>query len=428
MKPSAMTHAEPCKNTGGSLPTGPLAGVRILDLSAVVMGPYATQILGDLGADVIKVEPPAGDNMRAVGPMRHDSMGALYLHLNRNKRSVALNLKTPEGRQACLDLARNADVLLYNTRPQAMARLGLGYSDLQAVNPAIVYVGAYGFGQAGPYAGRPAYDDLIQGMTALPWLHQLSSGESPRYVPLTLADRAVGMHVAIAMLAGVIEARQSGEGQEIEIPMFETMSHMVLGDHLGGHTFDPAEGPAGYARLLVEHRRPYATTDGYISALIYNDKHWRRFFELSGQPERLNDPRFNTHTARAQHIDQAYALVSGTLATNTRAHWLRLLAEADIPAAPLYSLDDLMTDPHLQAAGTIRHLDHPSEGRIRSPAPVGTYSRTPTNIWRHAPALGEHTRSVLAEAGYDPAHIETLLASGAAIDAAVHSESHQEHT
>lgn len=401
---------------GKSKSSGPLEGVRILDLSAVVMGPYATQILGDLGADVIKVEPPSGDNMRAVGPMRNPGMGALYLHLNRNKRSVVLDLKTAQGRQACLDLAKTSDVLLYNTRPQAMARLGLDYASVAQANPAIVYVGAYGFGRQGPYAGRPAYDDLIQGMTGLPWLYQRTSGDQPRYAPLTLADRAVGMHVAIAILAGVVEARSSGRGQDIEVPMFEAMAQLVLGDHLGGYTFEPNDGPTGYARLLVAHRRPYATTDGYISALIYNDKHWIRFFELIGRPELQQDPRFCNHTARAQHIDQAYQLVSEVLATRNNAYWLQALAQADIPAAPLYSVDDLLADPHLNAVNMVRHLQHPSEGALRSPAPVGSYSRTPIDIRRHAPQLGEHTRQVLAEAGYDPKHIEELLNTGAAID------------
>ncbi|MDS1141279.1 CoA transferase [Pusillimonas sp. SM2304] len=378
---------------------GPLDGIRILDLSAVVMGPYATQILGDLGADVIKVEPPAGDNMRAVGPMRNPGMGAIYLHLNRNKRSIVLDLKTDAGRQACLDMAKTADVLLYNTRPQAMARLGLDYDAVAQANPRIVYVGAYGFGHRGPYAGKPAYDDLIQGMTAIPSLYQQNSGDVPRYAPLTLADRAVGMQVAVAMLAGVIQARTSGQGQAIEIPMFEAMSQLVLGDHLGGRTFDPPAGPTGYARLLVAHRRPYATANGYISVLIYNDKHWSRFFQLIGRPELLNDERFATHTARSRHIDQAYSLVADVLAGNTSEHWLQALGAADIPAAPLYDVDALIDDPHLQQVQMLPTLQHPSEGAIRSPAPVGHYSKTPLRIRRHAPRLGEHTREVLLEAG-----------------------------
>ncbi|HEY9573114.1 MAG TPA: CoA transferase [Pusillimonas sp.] len=388
---------------------GPLDGIRILDLSSVVMGPYATQILGDLGADIIKVEPPAGDNMRAVGPMRNPGMGAIYLHLNRNKRSAVLDLKTADGRQACLALAKTADVLLYNTRPQAMARLGLDYNAVAKVNPKIVYVGAYGFGNRGPYAGRPAYDDLIQGMTAIPALYQQNSGDVPRYAPLTLADRAVGMHVAIAILAGVVQARSSGQGQEIEIPMFEAMAQLVLGDHLGGRTFDPPMGSTGYARLLVAHRRPYATSNGYISVLIYNDKHWARFFQLIDRPDLLADPRFSTHTARSRHINEAYSLVADVLAGNTNEYWLQALGSADIPAAPLYNVDDLIDDPHLQQVQMLQALQHPTEGRMRSPAPVGSYSKTPLSIRRHAPRLGEHTQEILQEVGLDPAFIDSVL-------------------
>jgi len=380
-------------------PTGPLDGIRILDLSSVVMGPYATQVLGDLGADVIKVEAPAGDNMRAVGPMRNAGMGALYLHLNRNKRSIVLDLKTPEGRQACLDLAKTVDVMLYNVRPQSMARLGLAYDDVAAVNPKIVYVGAYGFGNQGPYAGKPAYDDLIQGMTAIPSLYHENSGDIPRYAPLTLADRTVGMHAAIAMLAGVISARSSGQGQAIEVPMFEAMSQLVLGDHLGGATFRPAEGPTCYARLLAPSRRPYATSDGHISILIYNDKHWSRFFQIVGRADLQADPRFATHSARADNIDAVYRYVSDTIATNTSAYWLEALNKADIPCAPLYTVDDLIADRHLRDVGMLQELQHPSEGAIRTPAPVGNYSRTPLSIRRNAPRLGEHTEEILAEAG-----------------------------
>ncbi|TEA78126.1 CaiB/BaiF CoA transferase family protein [Allopusillimonas ginsengisoli] len=394
---------------------GPLEGIRILDLSAVVMGPYATQILGDLGADVIKLEPPAGDNMRAVGPMRNPGMGAIYLHLNRNKRSVALDLKTAPGREACLALARTADVLLYNTRPQAMARLGLAYDDVAAVNPRIVYVGAYGFGSGGAYAGRPAYDDLIQGMTAIPSLYQQNSGDVPRYAPLTLADRAVGMHVAIAMLAGVLRARMSGRGQAIEVPMFEAMSQLVLGDHLGGKTFDPPAGDTGYSRLLVSYRRPYATLDGHISLLIYNDKHWSKFFHLINRADLLQDARFCSHTARAEHIDEAYRLVAETIATRTSAYWLGAFDKADIPVAPLYSVDDLIEDPHLREVGMLKHLEHASEGSLRTPAPVGNYSETPLSIRRNAPRLGEHTQELLLEAGFDESAVAAMVDAGAAV-------------
>jgi crotonobetainyl-CoA:carnitine CoA-transferase CaiB-like acyl-CoA transferase len=388
---------------------GPLAGVRILDLTAVVMGPYATQMLGDLGADVIKVEPPAGDNMRSVGPMRNPGMGHLYLHLNRNKRSIVLDLKQPEAREACLKLAAGCDAVLYNIRPQAMARLGLSYEDFAARNPRIAYVGAYGFSETGPYAGRPAYDDLIQGQTGIADLARRQSGQEPRYAPLTLADRTVGLQAAIAVLAAVLDARARGRGQKVEVPMFEGMAHFVLGDHLGGRTFDPPLGGTGYARLLAAHRKPYATRDGYVCLLIYNDKHWRNFFQAIERPGMLQDARFATHTARAQHIDAVYAYVAQVMQERSTAEWLELLGRADIPASRLYGVDDLIDDPHLQATGFIRNVAHPTEGALRTTAPLGRYEATPTALRRHAPNLGEHTREVLREAGYSDAAIQALL-------------------
>ena len=405
--------------TDASLPAiapaaGPLAGVRILDLSSVVMGPYATQILGDLGADIVKVESPAGDNMRAVGPMRNPGMGHLHLHLNRNKRSVVLDLKTEAGRRACLKLAEGCDALLYNIRPQAMARLGLSYEAVAAHNPRIVHVGAYGFSEAGPYAGRPAYDDLIQGQVAIADLAARQSGDVPRYAPLTLADRSVGLQVAVALLAAVIHARATGRGQAVEIPMFEGMAHMVLGDHLGGHSFEPPLGPPGYARLLAPHRRPYATADGYVCLLIYNDKHWRNFFALIDRPDLHDDPRFCSHTARAQHIDEVYAFVAEVMLTRGTATWLELLGEADIPASRLYGIGDLIDDPHLHATGLVREVEHPTEGRLRTTGPLGRYSATPTDLRRPAPRLGEHTEEVLREAGLSDADIAALRPPGSA--------------
>ncbi len=403
--------------TGTTPPnTGPLTGLRILDLSAVVMGPYATQVLGDLGADVIKVESPAGDNMRAVGPMRHENMGAMFLHLNRNKRSVVIDLKQPEGRAACLVLARDCDALLYNVRPQAMARLGLDYDTVAAVNPRIAYVGAYGFGERGPYAGRPAYDDLIQGMTGIAALYERQGGDMPRYAPLTLADRAVGLHVGIALLAAVMHARATGQGQAVEVPMFEGMAHLVLGDHLGGRSFEPAQGDSGYARLLAPHRRPYATRDGHLSLLIYNDKHWRAFFALIDRPDLAADPRFATHSARAAHIGEVYAFVAQVMATRTTADWLARFGAADIPAAPLYGVDDLIDDAHLRAVDFVREVEHPSEGRLRTPAPLGQFSATPLALRRPAPRLGEHSVPLLREAGLDDETIAALMARGVVRD------------
>lgn len=395
---------------------GPLSGVRILDLSSVVMGPYATQVLGDLGADVVKVESPAGDNMRAVGPMRNPGMGHLYLHLNRNKRSIVLDLKTPGGRDACLALSRDCDAVLFNIRPQAMTRLGLSYQAFAAINPKLVYIGAYGFGEQGPYAGKPAYDDLIQGQTGIADLYRRHTGDVPRYAPLTLADRGVGLHVAIALLAAVIDARASGQGQSVEVPMFEGMAHLVLGDHLGGHTFEPPLGPTGYARLLASHRRPYATADGEICLLIYNDKHWRAFFEVIDKPELAQDLRFCTHGARAQNIAEVYAYVAEVMVTRSTGQWLEVLGRADIPASKLFTVEDLIEDPHLAACRAVREIDHPTEGRLRTTGPLGRFDRTPTDLTRPAPRLGEHSIELLREAGYSDEAIEALVRTQATVD------------
>ena len=390
-------------NTLASEPRGPLKGIRIIDLTSVVMGPFTTQILADLGADVIKIESPAGDTTRNMGYRQNKGMGANFLHLNRNKRSVMLDLKTVEGRAACLALAKTADVFLYNVRPQAMDRLGLSYEAVKAVNPAIVYVGAYGFGNEGPYAGRPAYDDLIQGMTGIPSLYSQQTGMPPRYVPLTMADRIVGMHVGIACLAGVLESRQSGQGQSIEVPMFETMAQFVLNDHLGGATFEPAKGEMGYSRLLVEPRKPYQAADGYVCVIVHTDGHWQRFLGLVGRPDLLVPGSvFESVESRARHVNQVYGFLADMILGHTVAYWVETLAAVDIPVAPLNQVEDLLEDPHLQATGQIVKMVHPTEGHLRTVAPVGNYSRTPPGIYRHAPNLGEHTEEILREVGFLP--------------------------
>jgi len=392
-----------------SVPTGPLEGMRILDLTSLVMGPYATQTLGDLGAEVIKVEPPAGDGMRAVGPMRNPGMGAMAMHLNRNKRSVVLDLKQPDGREACLRLAAGSDALIYNTRPHAMVRLGLDYPAVAAVNQRIVYIGVFGYGEDGPYAGKPAYDDLIQAAVGIPTLYAQQGADSPRYAPVTLADRVVGLHAAIALISAVLHARRTGRGQAVEVPMFEAMAQLVMGDHLGGKTFEPPLGPTGYARLLAADRRPYATADGYLAVLVYNDKQWRTFFDLIGRPELHQTEMFRSQTARAANIEAVYAFLADVLATRTSDDWLALLGGSDIPVTKLHTIDSLVDDPHLRKVGFYPEFDHPTEGRIRTPAPVGRYAATPLAIRRPVPRIGEHSVDVLREAGYSEVEIDRLL-------------------
>jgi crotonobetainyl-CoA:carnitine CoA-transferase CaiB-like acyl-CoA transferase len=395
--------------------SGPLDGVRILDLTTVVMGPYATQILADFGADVVKLEPPEGDVMRHNAPMRSKGMGHIFMNANRNKRSVVLDLKKDSGRAACLALAKRADVLIYNIRPQAMARLKLSYEDVRAVNPRIIYVGGFGYSQRGPYAAKAAYDDLIQGAVGLPWLFREAGGASPRYLPSIVADRATALHVVNAVNAALYRREKTGVGQRVDVPMFESLLQFVLGEHLAGETFVPPEGGLGYGRMLAKGRAPYETKDGYICVLVYNDKQWRAFFELIGRPELLRDPKYATQEARSLDYESAYALVAGEMKKRGTAEWIAALEAADIPVQRMNSLADLLADPHLAAIGYFREVEHPTEGRIRALAVPSEWSESAPEYRRHAPRLGEHTREVLREAGLADAEIERMIASGAAM-------------
>lgn len=394
--------------------SGPLQGLRVLDLTSVLMGPYATQLMADMGADVVKIEPPAGDTVRDIGPMRNPGMGHIFLHVNRNKRSLVLDLKQPDGLAAFYRLAETADVVIYNIRPQAMRRLGIDYERLQALNPRIIYAGLYGYSEAGPYAGRPAYDDLIQGAAAVPSIMSMASGDEPRYVPLTLADRTVGLMASNTILAALVSRAQTGVGQQIEIPMFETMVQYVLSDHLGGETFLPAEGPSGYPRLLVKERRPYQTLDGYLCVLIYNDKQWASFLALIGHPDWFTqDPRFASIGVRTQHINDLYRMVGQAIATRTTQEWKGLLDGADIPCMPLHNIDSLTKDPHLEAVGMIRQVTHPTEGAMRQIGVPVRLSGTPVlDEQKPAPQLGQHSGEILREAGYSEQAIESLTARG----------------
>ena len=403
--------------TDATLPqgAGPLAGVKVLDLTAVIMGPFATQILAQLGAEVIKVETPEGDNMRHVGPMRHPGMGHIFLHANAGKRSVVLDLKTPEGRDAVLKLAERSDVFITNTRPQALARLGLDAASLLARHPGLIHVACCGFDQDGPDAERPAYDDLIQGAVGIPWLNAQYGVPEPGYAPVTLADRVSGLHAVYAVTAALYARAQTGQGQAIVVPMFEALSQFVLGDHMAGLTFDPPAGPPGYARLITPHRKPYATQDGTLCVLIYNDKHWRSFFDAIGERDGLGqDPRFATHTARGEHIHAVYAEVARIMRTRTTAQWQALLDAADVPNMPIHSPDQLLSHPQLRATGFVRDVTHPTEGAMHVLRTPTRWSGTPpADELAPAPVHGQHTREVLASLGYDPAEIDHLYALGA---------------
>jgi crotonobetainyl-CoA:carnitine CoA-transferase CaiB-like acyl-CoA transferase len=389
---------------------GPLSGVRILDLTTVVMGPFATQLLAELGADVIKVEPHDGDNMRHPAPMKNPGMGYIFLNLNRGKRGIVLDLKKPEGHEALMRLIPETDVLIYNVRPQAMARLGLSYEDLRKVNPKIIYVGAYGYSQRGPYAAKAAYDDLIQGISGIPSLVKKSGAAAPAYAPVNLADRVTGLHAVYAVTAALFHRERTGQGQSVEVPMFESLAHFVLGDHSAGLTFDPPSGDTGYARLLA--RKPYRTSDGYLCVLVYNDKQWKSFADSIGQPDLMKDPRFATQANRARHISEIYAYLAELIKKRSTAEWMALMEKADIPVAPVNDVTDLIDDPHLAATGFFALEQHPSEGTLRTMRTPTSWSDSPPGAQRPAPRLGEHSAEVLKEAGYSDAEIARMAKDG----------------
>ena len=391
---------------------GPLDGVRILDATTVILGPLASQTLGDLGADVVKIEPPEGDTTRQLGPAHHAGMAAFFLGCNRNKRSLVLDLKQPAGHAALMRLVRTADVFMHNFRPQPAARLGVEYERVRVENPGIVYCATYGFRAAGPYRDKPVYDDIIQAASGLASLQTALMGE-PRYLPTIVADKTSSMAVAQAILAALFHKARTGEGQALEVPMFETVTAWVMVEHLYGETFVPPRETAGYKRVLNRWRRPFPTRDGYLAVLPYTDAHWRAFFTLSGRSDLLEDPRFQTLASRLAHIELLYEELGKIVATRTTAEWLAALDEANVPAMVVNTLESLLTDPQLAATGFWQIVEHPSEGTLRMPGIPATFGRTPGSIRRLQPRLGEHSVEVLREAGFDAAEIEALLASGA---------------
>ena len=391
--------------------SGPLNSYRILDLTSVLMGPFATQNLGDMGADVIKIESPDGDLTRTIGPARSPGMGAMYLNANRNKRSLVLDLKQADGRAALLKLAESADVLVHSIRPQAMRRLKLDYAALKAARPDIIYCACYGFGEDGPYAGRPAYDDVIQGVSGLSSIVGYITGE-PRHVPALFADKTSGMAVTQAIAFALLHRERTGEGQEIEVPMFETMVHFNLVEHLYGAIFEPPESGFGYTRLKAPDRRPMATRDGHVSLMPYTTEHWLCFFRSFGRDDMLDDRRVTDPVHRARHIAELYAIAADIVKDLETDKLIEMLIAADEPCTPVYRLKDLADDPHLRAVGMFAELDHPSEGRIRNTRYPMQFSKSPATLRRHAPLLGEQSREILAEAGYDAAEIDAMIASG----------------
>ncbi|MBJ7384789.1 MAG: CoA transferase [Mycolicibacterium sp.] len=376
--------------------TGPLAGIRVVDLTAVVMGPYCTQIMADMGADVVKVEPPDGDNARYISVGPASGMSGVFVNVNRGKRSVVLDLVTDEGKAALRGLIAEADVFIHSMRARAIAKLGFAYGDVAAINPAIVYTNCYGYSRRGPEADRPAYDDIIQAQSGVSAVQELLTGETT-YVGTIVADKVGGLTATYATMMALFHRERTGEGQEVEVSMYETMASFMLVEHANGRMFTPPLGPAIYPRTVARDRKPYPTKDGHVAVLIYNDKHWKAFVD-NVKPAWIEEygEAFATLELRAKQIDRMYGLIAQTLLERTTAEWLELFRELQIPAAPIQTPDELFDDPHLNAVGMFETIDTPY-GPTRFPGVPTWFSRTPGRVAGPAPALGADTADILAE-------------------------------
>jgi crotonobetainyl-CoA:carnitine CoA-transferase CaiB-like acyl-CoA transferase len=387
---------------------GPLSGVRVIDLTVNVLGPVATQVLGDMGADVVKVEPLTGDPNRETGPHRHAGMSAMHMNVNRNKRSVTLNLKSEEGMQALMQLIATADVLVHSMRPTAARRLGISYEDVKRQNPRIIYAFGPGYKQDGPHRDYPAYDDVVQGESGIAGLIGQVNGE-PRFYPTVIVDKFCGYILASSVGMALYAREKTGMGQQVQVPMFETILSFNFLEHLWGAAFDPPLDPGvGYVRLLTAHRRPYPTKDGYICVLAVNDDQWRRILPALGRPELVTDSRFATTNQRVRHYDELYSIVASQLKLKTTAEWHDVLDAQDIPNGPMHSLQELLHDPYLKETGFFLHYQHPSEGAAVTTAVPVHFSETPGGLFRPPPRLGEHNEEVFAELGFDPQLIRRL--------------------
>ena len=394
---------------------GPFDGLKVLDMTTVVVGPYATQMLGDLGAEVIKVEAPDGDLTRGAGPTVNSGMASNYLQLNRNKRAIALNLKTKGGADALRALLRETDLFVHNMRSEPLTRLGFDYASVRALKPDMVYCNIWGFGREGRYAGRAAYDDVIQGAAGLVALEGFG-GQKARYVPSLIADKTTGLFAALAMSAALYHRLATGEGQEIDVPMFESMVSFTMLEHLWGESFVPARGRVGSLRHATPLRWPYETMDGHICAMPGSDKHWRGLLDALDRDDLRHNPILKDRDSRRENTEAVIALLSELMLTRTTEDWLTLLTDAGVPCMRVSTLEDVVADEHLADVGFWHEMDHPTEGRVRLMKPPYTLAKSPAEIRRPPPRFGEHTRAILAEHGFDADTIESLVSEGAVLD------------
>ena len=389
----------------------PLEGIRVLEIASMIFGPLAGQYLGDMGAEVIKLEPPEGDLTRSIGPRRSPRMGAFFLTSNRSKRSIVVDLKRVEGRAILARLLAQTDVLLHSMRTPAARRLGLDYASLSEANPGLVYCHVTGYSDDGLYGGRPAYDDIIQAASGLAMLQKVIGGQ-PRFIPTIIADKISGVHAAFAIAMALMHRLRTGEGQQVDVAMFETMAAFNMMEHQWGHAFEPPLGPMGYAPVSSAARRPYRTLDGYLALLPYSNAHWSRFFELAGEPQIMQDPRFATFAARQENFRHVWDEIERQVGRKTNADWIRLLTPLDVPFSPVNDIEDLPLDPHLNSVHFWQLLEHPTEGLLRFPSNPLRMSATPPGITRLPPNLGQHSGEILRECAFSDSEIDVLLAPG----------------
>ena len=389
----------------------PLKGIKIIDASSILMVPYCTRLLADMGAEIIKVETLSGDNTRYIGPSINKGMAAVFLNINRNKKSISVDLKSADGRLIIYKLIKKSDVFVSNIRKASLEKLKLTHSDFIRINPKIITANAVGFSSKGPYAGLPAFDDTIQAISGMAAYQEIYS-DQPSYTSGATADKVTGLMLGMSILSALFNREKNGEGTELEVPMMETMVDFTLVEHLYGYNFLPPKAPPVYPRQSSPNRKPYKTLDGYIAVLPYSDDQWLRFFSIIKKENILKDPKFFSLESRNQNIDELYKILSEELKKRNTSFWIKNLREKDIPANKVNFPKDLFEDEHLKKTNFFKVQDHPTEGKLLYPSFPVEFNEDETTECLHAPSLGENTKEILIDLGYSEFEIESFVSKG----------------